>query len=719
MKKIKTTSIKIHPRAIEAMGSDLVTNDNVAIVELVKNAYDAFGKRVDIEFGSNNDFISIKDNGLGMSQETIENSWATVATSFKLDNPVIEVNNIKRVVSGNKGLGRLSAARLGNILEIFTKNQNDRTIYAKIDWNSLYSSSNLSECNFDIFECDEDFGLGESGTIIKISELKAFWDESRVDSAKDEISRILNPFSKNDLEFQIFLNNQNKEITLFNYLDSENQEQIKINSFINDPQYNFFGNVDKNGNVIYTFEAKQDVYEKNNSEKIIIRGNVSFEDIVENANKSEGFKVNANVVCGEFSFEIRVWELSTQFIDEISSKHQIKGKLIRNLIQQHKGISVYRDGILVLPKSDTSKDWLGLDKRRISQIGRRLSTSQIIGVIDITSENNPQIGDTSNREAFKGTLEFENFYAICNLGIIAELQRLRLIYKPTEREDSGRFDDIFKTISPTELKEAIDLAIQEQKTPKQLQEVVVKYSDKLERNMKLLQERVEYYAQLASAGTFSKLIIHELRNNVNPMLRFLRYAKEDYSPFSDKTETSFRQATDSCDRLIKLSDVFSPLSRRDFKKQKYESNLSSEINYTILLFQDTLKDSKINIKCQLDKQIIIPVHSGEIQTVLVNLLDNAIYWVAKKHKSGGEIEINSRTEANSVYLNVSDNGEGVDQTLEEKIFEPGITCKLNGFGMGLVVATEIIASHNGTLKNVQPGDLGGATFEISIPILRR
>ena len=94
---------------------------------------------------------------------------------------------------------------------------------------------------------------------------------------------------------------------------------------------------------------------------------------------------------------------------------------------------------------------------------------------------------------------------------------------------------------------------------------------------------------------------------------------------------------------------------------------------------------------------------------------NEIIWI-KKQKNDGIIEITARLEDKFIVVTVNDNGTGVLEELKERIFEPGVTTKIGGFGMGLVVANELIASHGGYLKNIQPGYLGGATFEMSLPI---
>ena len=104
--------------------------------------------------------------------------------------------------------------------------------------------------------------------------------------------------------------------------------------------------------------------------------------------------------CGPFQFEIRAWDIGPDDTDEIAERFQIKKGLVRSAIRAHKGVSVYRDGILVLPKSESSRDWLGLDLRRVSEVGTRLSTSQIVGFISISARDNPSIKDTSDRDAW-------------------------------------------------------------------------------------------------------------------------------------------------------------------------------------------------------------------------------------------------------------------------------------------------------------------------------
>ena len=105
---------RMHPRVFAALGANLVTDDVVAVIELIKNSFDAFAQNVWVRFTedpSEEPLLEITDDGLGMTRETIEDVWCMVATPYKDRNPVIKKGGKVRRVVGEKGLGRLSAAR--------------------------------------------------------------------------------------------------------------------------------------------------------------------------------------------------------------------------------------------------------------------------------------------------------------------------------------------------------------------------------------------------------------------------------------------------------------------------------------------------------------------------------------------------------------------------------------------------------------------------------
>ena len=172
MESSEKIKIQIHPRAFAAFGEELVTSDSVAVLELVKNAYDAYALLVDIRFDKDergNPRIVIKDDGCGMTKDVIVNAWATIATPYKKNNPTVKriINGIEhtRVVSGNKGLGRFSAARLGRTMTMITKTDNGPAMEAFFDWSLFNEIDKIDDCQMELRMLDD---VKNTGTTIII-----------------------------------------------------------------------------------------------------------------------------------------------------------------------------------------------------------------------------------------------------------------------------------------------------------------------------------------------------------------------------------------------------------------------------------------------------------------------------------------------------------------------------------------------------------------------
>ena len=512
--------IKIHPRAFSAFGEDLITNENVAMIELVKNCYDAYALKVEIEFGKDSQgdpFIRIVDDGCGMTRDTIEYAWATIATSYKKKKPYIsrtvqikgsngKMETVKRtrVVSGNKGLGRFSAARLGYQMYITTKHKDDLCIDAYFDWRSFEQADSIADCALTFtyrednpFFCNSD----KTGTIITIKNLRTEWDEPAIEDLITELARLINPFEAVN-DFSIFLKSQ----------FSSEAVRIEANEFINRPVYKIVGNVDNEGTVTWTYYHDTGVKKRQESGHILWTA--------ENYNKiaREAF------ACGPFSFEIRAWDLDAASVDSLKGRFKIEKSKIRSNISQYKGISVYRDNILVLPKSESTRDWLGLDAKRISRVGDRLSTSQIVGIINISHDNNPGIKDTTDREKLADNVEYRQFINVI-LNITNTLQNERAKERIGDAP-KATLTDIISPLSSKELVKDIEQAVSNGMTAKAILERVQEYDLQNERQLNKLNERLVYYGQTASLGSVAVVIMHEILTGMTTIKRFLNKAQK-------------------------------------------------------------------------------------------------------------------------------------------------------------------------------------------------
>lgn len=702
--------MQFHPRAFSAFGSDLVTNDYVAVNELIKNAYDAYAYNVKLTIYENTvgqHSIEIIDDGLGMTQKIIEEAWAVIATPYKKKNPVVERDGKVRVVSGNKGLGRLSSARLGNALEILTKNQNDECITVEINWRALVDSTDISSCGVVVENGNEKYLLdkikkelhssSKTGTIIKITDLNTTWDGSKVSALEQSLARLISPFDEVS-DFSIYLGQNEKSPV-----------RIEANEFIKTPTYHISGTIDEHGNTSWKYTYNSDT--KKSEE-----GYIGWEESYGGFNHQKlvmqyGADSIPKYDCGPFSFEFRAWDLDSESIGEISDQFSIKKNEIRKTISTYKGISIYRDNVLVLPKSDAAKDWLGVDLRRVSNIGRRLSTNQIIGKVSITESDNPELKDTTDREKLVDTAEYKQFCSILET-LIIQLENLRNRDRVVAKKP-GKLVDLIAPIDPSAMESRVEELVKNGQSDEAV-EVVHEYSANAEKSIGELKERMEYYAQTASLGSVAFVIMHEIRTGMMAVMRFIKWCKKNITDIAPQGKEYCADAEHAYLRLKEVADSFAPLYKKNYLKEDALVKLDEIIYSSINLISAKKEAADVEFKYRGYKNIYVKIQSGEAQTIILNLLDNSSYWL-RRIKEKKIIQICVEEKGDKILVNVSDNGPGIASEDVEKIFIPGTTGKPHGIGMGLVIVTELLERHDCKIEVCIPGDIGGATFIFELP----
>lgn len=703
--------MQFHPRAFSALGAELVTNDYVAINELVKNSYDAYAYKVKVLFGtdiSGVSYIEIIDDGIGMTQQVVEEAWAVIATPYKKKNPVITRNGRIRVVSGNKGLGRLASARLGNCLEILTKNNEDDCINVKIDWQALIESADISACIIDVEAGDEELLQRRvsqeldsdscTGTILRITSLNATWDKEMISKLELALSRLISPFDDVS-DFRIFVGSEGKDLV-----------QIEAPDFIKTPTYHLTGIVNSQGEIRWNYNYNS---KTNRNESGIISWEESYGGFNHlNFLSQMEDKMLPQYSSGSFSFELRAWDLDADSVGVISNQFNIGKRDIRNIISTYKGISIYRDNVLVLPKTDASRDWLGVDLRRVSNIGRRLSTNQIIGKISISSDKNPELKDTTDREKLVDTIEYRQFCYILETAII-QLEGLRNRDRVVPAKP-GKIVDLITPIDPVGLENQVEKLVKSG-SYEDVMDAVHEYSANAEKSIGELRVRMEYYAQTASLGSIAFVILHEIRTGMMPVTRLINWCKKNLSAINSKGVEYCNDAETANKRLYDVANSFAPIYRKDYLKVDASVKLADVINSSIKLISAKKEARDVSFTYSGCDDIYICMQSGEAQTIFINLLDNACYWLGKCDKEK-IVSINSEFKNGKVIVNFSDNGPGFSSEDAERIFTPGTTGKPHGIGMGLVIVTELLSRRDCRIKTCVPGDLNGATFIFELPM---
>lgn len=699
--------IQIHPRVFSALGADLVTDDLVAVIELVKNAYDAFAQNVRLRFGkdeSGGSFFEIKDDGTGMTRQVIEKVWCCVATPYRNVNRVSKRDGKIRRVVGEKGLGRLAVARLGSHLRMLTQAAGAPCWEVTVDWAAVQQADELSQSFVRCREFRQLSPFQESGTCLRVSDLNGQWDQARIEDLKENLARLISPFFGVD-DFNILLETPSA---------AESEEvQIEAPAFLTKPKYSVRGTVDDEGNVSGHYRFAPLGVNGGREKKL----KLSWERIFDGIQDRTRFPYSSDAShCGPFSFEIRAWDVNSDGTQEIAHRFDFQKSKVRKAIRAHKGISVYRDGVLVLPKSESARDWFGLDLRRVSKVGTRLSTSQIVGYVSITAAENSGIKDTSDRERLVSSPEVAEFIEILKAVVgFLENERDSDRSKEDRRKPSTR---LIEGMSADALvKEVVQLS-ERGASARDVMPVLRNFKESLDSDRRLIENRFIYYSRLATVGTIAHLLVHEIRNRTTVYGSFLEFVKDRFSPFHEPgMEATFRRADNAIDALERLADTFSPLASRNFRRRKRYSNLEERIQACLSLLAGEI--SRKGVRCSVpDTETTVAVDPGELDAIILNLVSNSIYWMGEVPRDDRMLSFEVTQGSGGgdrVRVSVTDQGPGIDQEDLEKVFWPGMTRKPGGIGMGLTVASELVASYGGRMAAEVRNPHTGARFIFDLP----
>ncbi len=331
---------RFHARALAALGRDLVTDDIVAVIELVKNAYDALATHVEVRIRPEGTeqiapYIEVSDDGHGMDYATIRDVWCVIATPHKQKSPVSRIGPRSRHVTGEKGLGRLSAARLGSKLDVTTKSRDSGVLRFSIDWERLLKADDLDDAAFNVSRLRSDDYDREHGTHIRIGGLENPWSKDKIDDLRKNLARLVSPFAKvEDFSISLDASGDGGETDV---------QDITPPDFLSRPKYSIEGTVDGEGTILcrYQFRPLAD----SDGRDCQIREEWSKARRVDTA--SESIR-ESSPGCGPFQFEIRAWDLTKDDTRDIAEHFGENRSHVRAAIASQQGVSIYRDDILVL-----------------------------------------------------------------------------------------------------------------------------------------------------------------------------------------------------------------------------------------------------------------------------------------------------------------------------------------------------------------------------------
>lgn len=737
-------SFSVSARTARLIGQENFAHAEGAIIELVKNSYDADAKIALVVFDNqskdrSDHSLYIIDNGHGMTENVVINQWMKIGTNNK---EVDFTSEIGRIKTGAKGIGRFALDRLGTNTEMITAAIDyENLIHWSMDWLQFEEiDKSLSDINatiepisgisfIDYFKTNinslkvnqiiEDFDFSK-GTIIRISNLRDSWDQNGIEKLFKSLEALIPPI---DIEiFNVYvlaLNNINQygkvSTAFFNeydyrveseYISNElnvkikiTRDELDINRIKTHYSDIFIGR--KPPFDIETLQSKTFYYERK------ITNILKWKE-------DQGADILKKV--GDFKFTFYFLKRSEEKKEMERYPYKISNYAERKLIlDRFGGVKIYRDSFRVRPYGEPGDDWLDLGKREAASPGGpgqtigawRVRSSQIAGSIQISRITNASLIDKSDRNSL---IENETFTAFKNviIGIISEFELDRskisnpfyLRWKKLKAEQ----DDLKINEKAQEL--AIEIVKNQQRDNFSSDEEQKKqqnyYEESFKQAFKQFNNPVENEEEaseiatlrgLASLGIIVSSSAHELRGLRNNLIPDIEDLKEVIEKEIDINKYLFQPNDDNPFFILKgiqndheklehwLNYALTGINRD--KRKRTNLNFSDYFKTLASSWQNSLNQKNITLKLNPSKDCIIRAFEIDIDTIFNNLISNTIDAFNEYSQIVNRLIIIEWVKKDEkIVINYRDNGPGLSEVFSDpnEIFLPFVSSKRDETG---------------------------------------
>jgi len=751
-------NFKISAALKDIIGRELITDEFVAVFELVKNSFDANASKVNVIFENNNDpknaRIVIKDNGKGMNYDDIKNKWLFVAYSAKRTGKENEDYRDKikpqRIFAGAKGVGRFSCDRLGSYLNLISikDEPNAKIENLIVNWEDFehvdeeefidikVTHTNLDNISYDLHH----------GTILEISDLRDVWDRERIIRLKKSLAKLINPNQGNDSDkFQIEITAKDEKT-----VDNEKNNKLDlVNGLVQNP-----------------------IFETLNIKTSNIKVKISEDGkFIETNLQDRGDKIY-------YLKEINPYPaLSNISVYLFQLNRSAKSNFTRTMGMEpvrYGSVFMYKNGFRIYPYGEPGEDLLLIDNRKQQGYNRFLGTRDLIGRIEINGEQQ-ELKETTSRDG--GLVKTQAYYNLVDFFYDYVLKRLEnyvvnIIQWGDEKlnKDTG---EIKPELWPQDVKVQILELISGFINSKNIIEVEYdqdflqiiaekqnKSVDKIVKNISSVAAKSDNPELVKEAKKIEKAI-REVRADAQIAVEKANQEAEKSKILSDKLEIETKKnqylnatrktLSDDAEQLVHTIDLYVG-NASTYVNELLSSNLDESIKSKVYSIKNSidkaLKVSQIIIKSNFDykhtsQRINLPLYIREylediclsrrnlsIQTnnvfdkyyllnpieidiILDNLTSNSIKAKANK------IVVSFSLTENKLIIEYSDNGNGVPEKLAnnpDSIFELGVReSDEKGSGIGMYDVYKRVKQLKGSIEFTGNNrNLKGASFKMTI-----
>lgn len=619
---------RVSANLLRLIGQELVASDEAAVLELVKNAYDANARTVTIAIEPVSErrvgFIRIQDDGEGMSRKDFDHLFMAAAYSERPE----EASSAKRVPTGEKGIGRFAASRLGSRLTVLTRAAAHESKVLKIDfdWKKFQDKKrDFDQISIPWEEVSSNLLLrGQTGTVLEVTGLHSAWKPDRIEKLKASLAELLDPFQKAS-DFKI----------VFDVTGSEKLSGPVIQKPLTG------ADLDLEFRVL----ADEKVSRKLSTRSLG----------PENQRESVPSKADTQPLVG----------LTGRYLYFLKRPSKQKSQGLPA------GVRIYRDGVRVEPFGSPTADWLGVSEKRAKRAGHaHVVPSRLYGFVEISRIKHQQLKDTTGRQAL-----IDNEAA---QGLVTLLQ-----------EQLGFLEENIRTL----------VSVPKWEAGRQRKII------KLER------------ARLHALGMLSAGLGHELRQplqvirtqagNIHDRLSELNINDPEINEHEASIDRNIERMTGSIDYIAQLA-------KGDVEKVD-NFDLAEHLRDDIRYMEKECRAKGIKVEVNAPPNQAARISQTEFSIVLLNLLKNAVEALdVVSERNDRRISILLSKNGLDNLLEVTDNGTGIDEDAEKKLFKEFETGKTGGMGIGLYTCRVIVQAHGGEITYKTRIGLG-TTFHVRFP----
>jgi hypothetical protein len=681
-KVAQTGTAAFAPRArlLKLLGAELISDEIVAITELVKNAHDADATSVTIQFSGvtgEHGEILVRDDGHGMDLDTLMSRWMQPAGSTK-GREGRRFTGAGRRVLGEKGVGRFAADKLAAHLELVSRPVGaPLEIHALFDWDEFEHDDRMLADVKSRWEVRAPDWLESNGTVLRLSRLRAAWNERLFRRLSTRLSRLVSPFETRDRGFKIVIESDE-------FPDYSGEVSA---GFLDQAPYQLEAHFDGDSTITLAM----------NDERAV----------------QQTWKGDEPLRCGPVRARIFAFDLETEAVARIGPRTEVRAWL-----REWSGMSVYRDGFRIWPYGEPHDDWLRLDQRRVNNPVVRLSNNQVVGFVEVSADRNPELRDQTNRE---GLIHNEALRDLQRF-VLHAMQVLEAQRQATRHPGGKR----------PERKQAKDAGAQEQTgvtdvLDRLARQVDGDLGDQLRRTTDRVRSQfasqelshrrmIDGYSNLAALGHTASLLGRSVNMGVAGLRERVAALRTTIGRKSTLDQASLATSVAELETTLELVSlqltlVSSPGSTAARRRRGLDVGVELRRVRDGLL--PVLQQEDAELEIQLPEGVLMrtEMRPETFASLLNVLVRNSLEW----RVGGRTLRMIAALRENGDFIEIqfSDNGQGVHANLEDKLLEPGVSGH-DGAGMGLAIARQVLTSHGGAISLSVDRRRKGATFLVQL-----